>query len=547
MKAIAIKGVVFTYKTGTKALNGIDLYVNEGEFVALMGKNGAGKTSLSLTLNGIIPKFLKGNFTGSVHIFGVDTKIQKIANLSKVVGLVFQDFESQLFSTSVELEVAFSLENFGIQREEIRKRVDESLALVGLGEYKNRNPATLSGGEKQRLAIASVLAASPSIIVMDEPTTDLDPLGKEHIFAIIKRLQKEKRTIIVVEHETEEVQSADKLIIMGYGKVAFNGKPEDVLKDIELLEQNGIRPIGITCVFKSTLNYEEAKQLVKKGRINPRAYEELVNKDRKALGEPLVEIKNLCHCYEEGTFALSDINLTIHNGEFIAIVGQNGSGKTTLVKHLNGLLYPTKGEVYIKGIDSRKWKRKELAKVVGYVFQNPDHQIFANTVEEEVAFGPKNFGVEADEINIRVKTALKSVGLVGYEEKDPFSLTKGERQRVAVASLLAARPEIIILDEPTTGLDYLETRRMMELIKKLNNMGYTIIIITHAMWVVCEYAHRTIVINDGKIILDGTTREVFSKEEILLSAHIRPPQLVRLSNILGKTLLTADEWNFSFT
>jgi energy-coupling factor transport system ATP-binding protein len=235
------------------------------------------------------------------------------------------------------------------------------------------------------------------------------------------------------------------------------------------------------------------------------------------------------------------VDLTVRKGEFLAVLGQNGSGKTTLVKHFNGLLKPTEGTVRVGEDETREQGLRQLGQSVGYVFQNPDHQIFSDTVADEVAFGPKIRGMEEDEIKERVEEALVAVGLEGRGGEDPFGLTKGERQRVAVASVLSVRPEVLILDEPTTGLDYAEQRSMMDLVKSLNEAGSTIIAVTHTMWVVAEYAHRAAVVRDGEISLQGTVREVFAEEDELHDAALRPPHIVALGNALGYPVLSVEE------
>jgi len=279
-------------------------------------------------------------------------------------------------------------------------------------------------------------------------------------------------------------------------------------------------------------------------KIDEDKFDALVQSDSRRLqvyGETLIKVRGLTHTYPSGFTALQGADLDIRSGEFLAVIGQNGSGKTTLVKHLNGLLYPTEGKVMVKDKDTRAQSLRELSCTVGYVFQNPDHQIFAETVFEEVAFGPRLQGQTDSEIKANVQQALEAVGLTGQEEKDPFSMSKGERQRVAVASIVATRPEVIIMDEPTTGLDYHQIRASMEMIKELNQRGHTIIMVTHNMWVVAEYAHRAVVIKDGSLILKGTPREIFSREDVLEEAFLKPPPVVRLANRLGKTLLSVEE------
>jgi energy-coupling factor transport system ATP-binding protein len=264
-------------------------------------------------------------------------------------------------------------------------------------------------------------------------------------------------------------------------------------------------------------------------------------KREEGYGEPVIEVEGLTHRYPNGIVALEGADLTVRKGEFLAILGQNGSGKTTLVKHFNGLLEPTEGTVRVGEDETREQGLRQLGQSVGYVFQNPDHQIFADTVADEVAFGPKIRGMEEGEIKERVEEALAAVGLEGRGEEDPFGLTKGERQRVAVASVLSVRPEVLILDEPTTGLDFAEQRSMMDLVKSLNEAGSTIIAVTHTMWVVAEYAHRAVVVRDGRVALQGTVREVFAEEDELRDASLRSPHIVEFGNALGYPVLSVEE------
>lgn len=550
-KPVAIAGLHFTYRNAEEpALCGIDLSVATSEFVVIVGPSGAGKSTLCYTLNGLIPQFQRGKMDGMVAIAGRPTSEQKVSELSGQVGLVFQDFESQLFSTNVELEVAFAPENFTVPLTEIGRRVQEGLQTVGLTGLERREPATLSGGQKQRLAIASVLSMEPRIIVMDEPTTDLDPLGKEGVFAVARRLREAGLTMIIAEHETEEAAIADRVIVLDQGKIVAQGTPAEVLTRADWLADLGVQPLGAAQLtarlgLAPALDVDQAVALITEAglKIDPDAHELLCTTDaaRRQETEPVIEVIDLEHRYPNGVLALQGATMTVRRGEFIAVVGQNGSGKTTLVKHFNGLLAPTGGQLKVMGTPTTGQSVLQLGRTVGYVFQNPDHQIFADTIAEEVGFGPRNHGLPAAEVNVRVKEALAAVGLEGRAEEDPFTVTKGERQRVAVASILATRPQVIILDEPTTGLDFKEQRKMMELVKQLNEAGHTIICVTHTMWVVAEYAQRTVVVKDGRIWMDGPTREVMARERELTEARLKPPQLVRISNRLGSTLLSLDE------
>ncbi len=551
---VDIRDLSYRYR-GTKrlALQGINLQIQRGDFVVVMGPSEAGKSTLSQCLNGLVPHFFRGKFQGQVLVLGNNTREHSVAEMAERVGLVFQDFESQLFSTNVALEVAFGPENFATPWDEMDQRVKRSLALVGLTGMEQRTPASLSGGQKQKLAIASVLAMEPQVLCMDEPTTDLDPISKLGIFAIADELRRNHEiTLIVVEHETEEALKAQRIVLLKEGAILRDGPAQEVLREVALMESIGVQPLQVPQYFQRLgarelpLTPEEGtEQFQAHGwRLDAAAYEALRRRDderERTYGDVLIKVQGLQYSYPGRVEALRGIDLEIRRGEFLAIVGQNGSGKTTLVKHFNGLLEPTEGQVWVDGQETRKQGVYKLGQRVAYVFQNPDHQIFSQTVFDEVAFSPRIRGCPDEEIQQRVKEALEAVGLVGLEQEDPFSLTKGGRQRVAVASVLSARPDVIILDEPTTGLDYAEQRSMMELVARLNQQGHTIIFVTHSMWVVAEYAHRVIVLKDGQVLVQGATREVFAQEEKLRETFLQPPQIVSFSNRLGCTLLSVPE------
>ncbi len=560
--AVAIHDLTYRYR-GTKqnAIEGINLVLERGDFLVLMGPSGAGKSTLATCINGLIPHFHKGKLEGAVVVCGKNTRDHTVAQMAEDVGLVFQDFEAQLFSTSVELEVAFGPENFAVPREEIATRIDENLTYVGLADFRNRPPSTLSGGQKQKLAIAAVLALHPKVLVMDEPTTDLDPISKMGIFEIMNRLrQRSDLTLLVVEHETEEVLQADRLALLKDGRLVKVGPAREILRDVDLIEGLGLMPLGIPRFFKAIgfdataaaaelpLTPAEAEVAYRRGgwRISSAAYEAMLARETAVeqsfrAKTPLIHCRDLEFSYPNGVKALDGISLDIYPGDIVAIVGQNGSGKTTLAKHFNGLLLPTGGTITVNGKTTKEQGIFRLGQLVGYVFQNPDHQIFSETVYDEVSFGPRLRGLPADQIKARVTETLKAVGLEGTEEEDPFSMTKSGRQRVAVAAVLAVQPDVLILDEPTTGLDYREQRSMMDMVRRLNENGSTIIFITHHMWVVAEYARKVFVIKDGRLFLEGATREVFSHERELLEASLRPPHFIQFTNRLGRTMLRPAE------
>ena len=551
---VSIRDLSYRYRgQRTFALEGINLTLNRGEFMMLMGPSEAGKSTLAATINGLIPHFHLGKLSGDVEVMDRNTRDFSVAQMAEIVGMVFQDFEAQLFSTNVELEVAFGPENFAVPREEIKVRIDENLNYVGLDAFRNRPPSTLSGGQKQKLAIASVLALKPQVLVMDEPTTDLDPISKMGVFEITHRLcKREDLTLLMVEHETEEALFADRIALIKEGQLVKIGPTREILCDVDLLESLGVMPLGIPKFFKAAgvpdlplAPDEGVEKFTASGlKINDLAYQQMVDEEKAAIqlkDAPLIQCDHLSHTYKGEVEALKDVSLEIHRGEMVAIIGQNGSGKTTLAKHFNGLLLPTEGEIFVNGKPTRDQGIFKLGQSVGYVFQNPDHQIFSEKVFDEVAFSPRLRKFSEEEVNQRVAEALEAVGLTGQEEEDPFTLTKSGRQRVAVAAVLASNPDVLILDEPTTGLDYREQRSMMNMVRRLNENGSTIIFITHHMWVVAEYAKRAFVMKDGDIILEGTTREVFSEGDILRDAFLRPPHFVEFSYRLGYTFLTPEE------
>ena len=555
---IEIRELSFTYKDQTqgKALDSIDLEISPGEFLMILGPSGAGKSTLAYCLNGIIPNMMRGSYEGKVILNGRETASQPVSQMARDIGLVFQDFENQLFSTNVRLEIAFSPENFSFPREEMDGIIDEILKLIGLEGFDKREPSTLSGGQKQRLVIGSVLAGKPNILCMDEPTTDLDPIGKIDVFNLAGRLRQSGGiTLVVIEHETGEALFADRILLMKNGKIYKIGPAQELLRDISAFNECGLMPLQVPAFFFQyngekpdvlPLTPQDGLDVFKRHNIVIREdrHEELRRRDierERSYGDVLIDIKDLSYTYPNGTAALFNTSLQVREGEFLAVVGHNGSGKTTLVKHFNGLLKPSGGSALVCGKDTCTHSIFELGRDVGFVFQNPDHQIFSENIYDEVVFSPRLRGVPESELKERVTEALHAVDLDGYEQEDPFTLSKGIRQRIAVASVLSARPRVIILDEPTTGLDYMEQRKMMGMVKRLNESGHTVIIITHTMWVVAEYAHRVAVMNGGKLIMYGRTREVFSDDAALRLHSLRAPHIVELSNSLGKTALSLDE------
>jgi energy-coupling factor transport system ATP-binding protein len=548
---VKMADVTYAYpNTEKKTLNQIDIEAPKGKFTVIMGKTGAGKTTTVLCLNGIIPQLNEGSLSGKIEVAGLDTSKYRIQTLAKYVGVVMQDTSTQVFGSTVEEDVAFGPRNYLVPRQEIFRRIQESLRRVRLEGYEKRQTSQLSGGEKQRLAIAGILAMQPKIIVLDEPTSELDPLGREEIYTTINDLNKEQdTTILAVEHSSQEVcEKAEQLIVINDGRTVWAGNPREFFRDERLVTENGIKPLPVATVgwllmraglieqSQVPLNVDQAYELVcalLNGRPINRRLPEPAATQASAQNEEIIRIENLSHVYDNGKKALENVNLSIKRGEFVAIIGQNGAGKTTLVKHLIQILLPTTGSVWINGENIKTKNSIELTKVIGYVFQDPDNQIFSNTVYKELEFGLKNIDIDEEERKRRIEQALALTGLTGKEEEHPFSLGKGERQMIAVASILVMQPDILVIDEPTTGQDWAGINRMMSLVETLNQNGTTIVMITHDMDVVAKYATRTIVMTGGSVILDGETRNVFAAADALKAAFVVPPQCVQLSQKLS--------------
>ncbi|RLE63435.1 MAG: hypothetical protein DRJ38_07575 [Thermoprotei archaeon] len=539
MNVIEVENVWWTYKGREEpVLKNVNLRVEKGEFLGIMGPSSVGKTTLCLTFTGIIPQRVPGLFKGNVRVLGLDVKEIDVTELTRRVGVVFEDPESQFIMSTVEDELVIGLEPLNLSREEIRDRILWALDLVGLDKsFLNRSPLQLSGGEKQRVAIAAMLAKEPEILVLDEPTSDLDPLGKEEVLNVIKRIRDELDiTIVVVEHESEILaELADRLVLLYDGKVVLEGSPKEFFSEVPKLISIGVYPPQITQLFyqlgrnsppitlSEALKYEVLK--LKKAVMEARPI--------KGVGDIIVECRNVSFSYEEDKFALKNVNLKIRLGEYIGLVGPNGSGKTTLAKIIAGLLKPSKGIVYINGKRIEEYDKLTLSSLVGYVFQNPDHQLFNQTVWDEVAFGLKLRGLSGDELESRVRRTLEIVGLQELAEEHPFFLSKGEKRRLALASILALEPKVLIVDEPTTGQDRGFSYRILSLLNDMRNRGITVIVITHSIPQLVKYADRLIVLKNGVVLADGNPREILADGSLVEEAKLTVPQVSVFMQKLG--------------
>lgn len=521
----------------------LNLEIKKGEFLGLCGTGHSGARTLCLMINGLAPHATGGRLRGHVLVKGLDTRQNPPKMLALHVGIVFDDPEGQFLGMTVEDHVAFAPENLNLPIPEIRTRVDWALESVGMLSMRHRSLTDLSGGQKQRLAIAAALSMRPDILVLSDVTFALDPIGANEVYAIARQLNKEQGvTIIILDQDTEKLcEYCDRLAVMDAGCLVAVGRPDEVFSEIPINIQHKIRIPQVTELFiafqekfgirldKIPVNLDEALTIWKNLGFILRIPQGRKVHDPISL-DPIIQVKDLIHVYPGGNQALNNINLNINRGEFVALVGQNGSGKTTLVKHIIHLLSPTNGSLTVLGRDIQGESVCNLARKVGYVFQNPDQQLFNSSVEQELSFGPNNLGFDNERIHNSIQKVANALELAQQLQTDPFQLSRGERERVAVGSILTMGPDVLMLDEPTTGLYWQETRQMLDFIKFLNREeGLTIIMITHNMRLVSEYTDRAIVIADGEILIDDTVESVFLNKQMLEHASLCPPQITQLA------------------
>ena len=548
---ISIRNLCFSYNdTAKPALRNVNLTVQDGEFILLTGPSGGGKSSLCRCLNGLIPHFYGGKISGEITVQGFNTLEHSTREMATEVGMVFQDPENQLVTLDTEREIAFGLENLAFPRMLIIKRMEESIDALGLSAIRRRALNELSGGEKQKVAIASVLALHPKILVLDEPTSELDPKGAEDVLATVGRLNEELGiTVILVEHRLDRVvHLVDRMVVLNGGELVADDTPRKVMGGKQA-DDLGIGLPPIVRLFRGIQaesgNIGELPLTVKEGRaMLDKAFQKekkhALPVEKRPIGKPIVTLSKLSHIYSNQVVALREVNLEFHEGEFTAIMGRNASGKTTLVKHINGLLKPTRGTIMVNGVDTEKSTIAALARTVGFIFQNPNDHLFADTVEEEVAFTLKSLGFPDDEVVRRSDEVLEQFNLAQYRYSYPRSLSGGERQRVALASVVAAGPKVLILDEPTRGMEYSLKNELMKFLKEYRDRGNTIILVTHDVETVAEHADRVVLLSEGRVVVDGDRRQVLSK------ALLFSPQINRLVQAFEKydvpgDILTADE------
>lgn len=542
---IEFKDFSFQYFSQAEpTLHDINLTIYEGEKVLLVGPSGSGKSTLGNCLNGLIPFAYKGEIKGSLKISGKETKDMNIFELSKKVGTVLQDADGQFIGLTVGEDVAFALENDCVEQEQMKAQVQKVAEIVDMGKLLKSSPFELSGGQKQRVSFAGVMVDDVDILLFDEPLANLDPATGKTAIDLIDRVWKNSRkTVVIVEHRLEDVlyRDVDRIIVVSDGRIAADMSPNELMS-ADILSKLGIRePLHVTAMKYAgiqvtpdmhagrlaTLDIEKVKEPLLKWNL------EQTKKEPKAERPVILEAEHLSFQYTKKRKILQDVSFQIHEGEMVSIVGTNGAGKSTLAKVICGFVTEDEGRILYKGQDLKGQTIKERSHLIGFVMQNPNQMICKPMIYDEVALGLRIRGVAEEEIEPKVDKALQICGLAPFKKWPVSALSFGQKKRVTIASMLALDPKVLILDEPTAGQDYHHYTEIMEFLKKLNEEGVTIIMITHDMHLMLEYTPHAIVISDGKKIGDASAVEILTNEEIAGRANLKTTSLYDLAVKIG--------------
>lgn len=569
MSLIEFDDISFSYRTQSddeSALTESTFSVERGSFLGITGPTDAGKSTVCRAIAGYVPHFFEGDFSGTITIDGQDTTETTIGELSDEVGMVFEDPFDQLTgsATTVFEEVAFGLENRGLSKDDIIDRVYESLETVELADQLGRNPQQLSGGQTQRLALASILALDPTLLVLDEPTSQLDPQGTEEVFDIVAEMDSAEYTVVVVSQDLQRLAShVDRLMVLENGGIRYDDEPEAVLVEDDVsqlvsvpttvrigtrLRNQGLVDASTPVPLDADTAVAELEPHVTTSRGTKIHAEsdggnaEPENTSSDNAETPLLRLDDVHYRYSESIHALRGISLTMNSG-CVCLIGQNGAGKSTLAKQLNGLLEPTDGRVLVRGTDTRESRVAELARGVGLSFQNPDDQLFHDTVEAELRYGPQNLGFSEERTDEVIESTLQQLELETIRSKNPYTIGVSRRKQVAVASVLAMNTPVVVLDEPTGGQDAPGTELLVEVVQELVADGVLVVVITHDMAFVRDTADRVIALGEGEVLLDDDPASVFGERETLAQTDVSPPSVTKIGQRLDlpRTVLSIDE------
>ena len=543
---IEFKDFTFQYKVQSKpTLHDINLTIYEGEKVLILGPSGSGKSTLSNCINGLIPFSEKGTIQGSLKVDGIETKEASIFKLSKVVGTVLQDSDAQFVGLSVGEDIAFALENENMPRSEMIPKVEATAQIVGMEEFLEHLPYSLSGGQKQKVALAGVMHDKVKILIFDEPLAALDPhMGMVAVDLIDRICRDQNKTAIIIEHRLEDVlyRPVDRIILMAEGRIVADMSPEELLRS-ELLDQYGIRePLYLTAMKYAGCNLQNQEGIsdlaqMKLTQENRDKLEEFFRRQTDEytpeLGEPVIEVENVDFAYNKDV-VVKNVNCSIRRGEKLALIGKNGAGKTTLARLVCGINRPTKGQIKIRGNDYMALSIKEIGEFIGYVMQNPNQMLVKDIIHDEVDMALKLRGYPQEDVEARTKRALEMCDLYSMRNWPVSSVSYGQRKRITIATVMALEPDVIILDEPTAGQDYRHYVVIIEFINQLNTeYGKTIILITHDMHLAIENTDRAIVFADGEIIADDHVFRVLSDDDVITRASLKQTSLYTLACMLG--------------
>ena len=540
-KIIEFKDFSFQYRVQAEpTVKNINLSIYEGEKVLIVGPSGSGQSTLAHCINGLVPFFYDGIVTGQLNINGNDATKMNIFELSKIVGTVLQDPDSQFIGLTVGEDIAFKLENYCISQDEMIDRVDKSAELVDIKKELYSSPYKLSGGQKQRVTLAGVTVDDVKILLFDEPLASLDPATGESAIELIDKMQKQNnKTAIIIEHRLEDVLhcDVDRVIVMDKGEIIADTTIDEIIRK-DILRKVGIRePLYLTalryadCEINDTLKLKnietlelgEYKEKLKDWYENIEVYESDENQN------PILELDNICFSYNNEKQILKNVSFKINKGDMAAIVGRNGAGKSTISKLVCGFYKPTSGRILFDGKDMVDYTIKERSEKIGFVMQNPNQMISKTMVYDEVAFGLKIRGLSDSEIKERVEETLRICGLYGYRNWPISALSFGQKKRVTIASILVLNPDMIILDEPTAGQDFKHYTEIMEFLVDLNKKGVTILMVTHDMHLMLEYTNKVIVLSEGEKIADNIPAYILTNKEIIEKANLKETSLHQLA------------------
>ena len=542
---ISFKNFSFKYNNVVdKTLKNIDLTINKGEKVLIVGPSGSGKSTLSHCINGLIPFSYNGEIEGELIIDNIKPYEESLSDVSKKVGTILQDQDSQFIGLSVGEDVAFNFENNAMELNEMKVKVIDALELVNMVDFINHSPYELSGGQKQRVSLAGVLGSDAEVLLFDEPLANLDPASGKEIMQLINDIhEKTNKTIIIVEHRIEDVleQPFDKVIVVNKGKVQGFGTPDEILKS-DLLKNNGLRePLYLEAMKLAGCDISQSENLKDLSNIDERNKEvlknwfnnETSNKESIIKEEKILEVKNLAFSHDGIKNTINDVSFHLNKGEILAVLGNNGAGKSTLCRLITGILKPQKGSIFLNNQCIDSWSIKQKGSSIGYVMQNPNQMISQHMIKDEIALGLKCRNYSKEEIDKKVEEVLKICGLYPYRNWPVSALSYGQKKRVTIASILAINPQVIILDEPTAGQDYKHYTEFMEFIKELSAQGISIILITHDMQLTLEYCHRAVVLSGGEKIADDKPSNILTDENIIKKANLKETSLSTLAKSVG--------------